>query len=135
VVTRLSEQLQGFTIAILLPLFFAGVGLSTSVGLLGASATNWLLFALVLGAAMVTKLIGAGGAARLAGLPAPEAVRLGTLMNCRGVTELVVATIGLQYGLVSGLGFTILVLVAIITTAATGPLMRLPRDRVTQPAA
>jgi hypothetical protein len=49
-------------------------------------------------------------------------------MNCRGVTELVVATIGLQYGLVSGLGFTILVLVAIITTAATGPLMR-----VTQP--
>jgi Kef-type K+ transport system membrane component KefB len=127
VITRLSEQLQGFTIAILLPLFFAGVGLSTSVGLLGTSATNWLLFLVVLTAAIASKLIGAGGAARLAGLPTHEAIRLGTLMNCRGVTELVVATIGLQYGLVSGLGFTILVLVAIITTAATGPLMRVAR--------
>ncbi len=126
-VTRIGEQLQGFAIAILLPLFFAGVGLSTSVGLLGGSVGNWLLFAVVLVAATVTKFVGAGTAARLAGLPAQDAVRLGTLMNCRGVTELVVATIGLQYGLVSELGFTILVLVAILTTAATGPLMRVLR--------
>jgi Kef-type K+ transport system membrane component KefB len=123
-VARIGEQLQGFTIAILLPLFFAGVGLSTSVGLLGDSVGNWLLFLLVLVVATAAKFVGAGGAARLAGLPARESVRLGTLMNCRGVTELVVATIGLQYGFVNGLGFTILVLVAVITTAATGPLMR-----------
>jgi Kef-type K+ transport system membrane component KefB len=45
-------------------------------------------------------------------------------MNCRGVTELVVASIGLAYGLINQLGFTILVLVAIVTTAATGPLTR-----------
>jgi Kef-type K+ transport system membrane component KefB len=133
VVTRLGEQLQGFAIAILLPLFFAGVGLSTSVGLLGASAGNWLLFGLVLVAATATKFLGAGGGARLAGLPAREATRLGTLMNCRGVTELVIATIGLQYGLVNGLGFTILVLVAVLTTAATGPVMRALRTR--EPAA
>lgn len=125
VVTRLGEQLQGFTIAILLPLFFAGVGLSTSVGLLGGSVTNWLLLTLVLAAAVTTKLIGAGGGARLAGLPTRDALRFGILMNCRGVTELVIATIGLQYGLINGLGFTILVLVAVITTAATGPLLRL----------
>jgi Kef-type K+ transport system membrane component KefB len=123
-VTRIGEQLQGFAIAILLPLFFAGVGLATSVGLLGESAGNWPLFLLVLTVATVTKFAGAGGAARLAGLPARESLRLGTLMNCRGVTELVVATIGLQYGFVNELGFTILVLVAVITTAATGPLMR-----------
>lgn len=123
-VTRIGEQLQGFTIAILLPLFFAGVGLSTSVGLLGDSVGNWLLFLLVLVVATVTKFLGAGGGARLAGLPTRESMRLGTLMNCRGVTELVVATIGLQYGFVNGLGFTILVLVAVLTTAATGPLMR-----------
>jgi Kef-type K+ transport system membrane component KefB len=123
-VTRISEQLQGFAIAILLPLFFAGVGLSTSTGLLGESVGNWLLFLLVLAVATVTKFVGAGGAARLAGLPARESLRLGTLMNCRGVTELVVASIGLEYGLVNGLGFTILVLVAVLTTAATGPLMR-----------
>jgi Kef-type K+ transport system membrane component KefB len=123
-VTRIGEQLQGFAIAILLPLFFAGVGLSTSVGLLGESGGNWLLFVLVLAVATVTKFAGAGGAARLAGLPVRDSLRLGTLMNCRGVTELVVATIGLQYGFVNELGFTILVLVAVITTAATGPLMR-----------
>jgi Kef-type K+ transport system membrane component KefB len=133
-VTRIGEQLQGFAIAILLPLFFAGVGLSTSVGLLGGSATHWLLFALVLAAATVTKLVGAGGAARLAGLPARDAVRLGALMNCRGVTELVVATIGLQYGLLSELGFTILVLVAVITTAATGPLVHLLHKGPVSPA-
>ncbi|GAB1513334.1 cation:proton antiporter [Actinophytocola sp. KF-1] len=123
-VTRIGEQLQGFAIAILLPLFFAGVGLSTSVGLLGESVANWLLFLLVLAVATASKFAGAGGGARLAGLPGREAVRLGTLMNCRGVTELVVAAIGLQYGLVNELGFTILVLVAVLTTAATGPLMR-----------
>jgi Kef-type K+ transport system membrane component KefB len=125
VVTRLSEQLQGFTLAILLPLFFAGVGLSTSVGLLGGSVGNWLLFGLILLAATATKFVGAGGGAMLAGLPAREATRLGTLMNCRGVTELVIASIGLSYGLVNGMGFTILVLVAVLTTAATGPLMRM----------
>lgn len=124
-VARIGEQLQGFAIAILLPLFFAGVGLSTSVGLLGESAGNWLLFLLVLTVATVAKFAGAGGAAKLAGLSTRESVRLGALMNCRGVTELVVATIGLQYGFVNELGFTMLVLVAIITTAATGPLMRM----------
>ncbi|MFC4852220.1 cation:proton antiporter [Actinophytocola glycyrrhizae] len=123
-VTRIGEQLQGFAIGILLPLFFAGVGLSTSVGLLGESAGNWLLFLLVLAVATVAKFVGTGGAACLAGLPVRESVRLGALMNCRGVTELVVATIGLQYGFVNELGFTILVLVAVLTTAATGPLVR-----------
>ena len=130
-VERISQQLQGFAIAILLPLFFAGVGLGTSIGLLGGDPGHWLALAVVLTAALVTKFLGAGGAARLAGLPRREALQLGVLMNCRGITELVVATIGLRYGLVNQLGFTILVLVAVITTAITGPLMRvLRRDEV-----
>lgn len=124
-VARISRRMQGFTITILLPLFFAGVGLRTSVGLLGTEVLAWLIFAAVLLLAIVTKFVGAAGGASLAGLPAREALQIGTLMNCRGITELVVATIGLQYGLISPLGFTILVLVAVITTAATGPLMRL----------
>lgn len=124
VVGRISHQLQGFTLTILLPLFFAGVGLVTSVGLLGADLGHWLVLAGVLLAAQVTKFVGAGGAARLAGLPGRQAVQLGVLMNCRGVTELVIASIGLQYGLVNQLGFTVLVLMAVITTAVTGPLMR-----------
>ncbi|WP_414939623.1 cation:proton antiporter [Amycolatopsis sp. cmx-11-51] len=124
VVERISEQLRGFTVVVLLPLFFALVGLSTSIGLLGADVSHWLLFAGVLVVAQLTKLLGAGGAARLAGLPGRQAIQLGTLMNCRGVTELVVATIGLKHGLVNQLGFTILVLVAVVTTAITGPVMR-----------
>ncbi|WP_051174208.1 cation:proton antiporter domain-containing protein [Amycolatopsis orientalis] len=124
VVERISAQLRGFTVVVLLPLFFALVGLSTSIGLLGTDLSHWLLFAGILVVAQLTKFIGAGGAARLAGLPGRQAIQLGTLMNCRGVTELVVATIGLKYGLVNQLGFTILVLVAVVTTAVTGPLMR-----------
>ena len=123
-VHQISRRMQGFAVAILLPLFFAGVGLKTSVGLLGGTPLNWLVFAAVLFGAIGTKFIGAGGGARLAGLPPREALQIGTLMNCRGITELVVATIGLQSGLISPLGFTILVLVAVITTATTGPLMR-----------
>ncbi|MFC3451339.1 cation:proton antiporter [Amycolatopsis speibonae] len=130
-VERISEQLRGFTLVVLLPLFFALVGLSTSIGLLGTNVSHWLLFAGVLVVAQLTKFVGAGGAARLAGLSGNQAIQLGTLMNCRGVTELVVATIGLKYGLVNQLGFTMLVLVAVVTTAITGPLMRFLTRRET----
>jgi Kef-type K+ transport system membrane component KefB len=119
-----ARRLLGFVSVVLLPLFFAGVGLSTSVGLLGGSAGNWLLLPAVLAAASLPKVLGAGVAGRLTGLPGREALRLGALMNCRGITELVVATIGLQHGLVNDLGFTLLVLVALITTASSGPVVR-----------
>ena len=133
-VHQLSRRMQGFTLAILLPLFFGGVGLSTSVALLGSTPSHWLVFLGVLLIAVVTKFLGAGGGARLAGLPTGDALKIGTLMNCRGITELVVATIGLHYGLINQLGFTILVLVAVITTAATGPLMRVLNRRDALPA-
>jgi Kef-type K+ transport system membrane component KefB len=134
-VDRIRQQLIGFTLMVLLPLFFAGVGLVTSIGLLGANAWHWLLFLGVVVAAQVTKFVGAGVATRLVGLPGREAVQLGVLMNCRGVTELVVATVGLQYGLVNGLGFTMLVLVAVITTAMTGPIMRRLTGNPARPSA
>jgi len=123
-VSRVSEQLQGFTITILLPLFFAGVGLKTSFGLVGGDLGRWLLFGLVLVAATGSKFVGAGGGARLVGVSPRKAMQLGTLMNCRGITELVVATVGLQAGLINAYGFTVLVLVAVITTAVTGVVMR-----------
>lgn len=123
-IERVSDHLRGFALTILLPLFFAGVGLSTALGLLGADPGHWLLFGAVLVTAMATKYLGTGAGAILGGASRRQAVQLGTLMNCRGVTELVVATIGLQYGLINQLAFTMLVLVAIITTATTGPAMR-----------
>jgi Kef-type K+ transport system membrane component KefB len=135
-IERISNHLRGFALTILLPLFFAGVGLNTSVGLLGGDLHNWLLFGAVLVTAMATKYVGTGAGALLGGAPPRLAIQLGTLMNCRGVTELVVATIGLEYGLVNQLAFTMLVLVAIITTATTGPVMRrFADDSSTTPAA
>ena len=121
---RVSEHLQGFTLTILLPLFFAGVGLNTSLGLIGADPRGWLLFLVVLAAAMASKIIGAGGGARLAGVPRRQALELGTLINCRGITDLVVASVGLKAGLLNPYGFTVLVLVAVTASTTTGLLMR-----------
>jgi len=123
--TRITGMFQGFTLLILLPLFFAGIGLETSVGLLGSSPAHWFYFCLILLVAMLTKVAGAGGGARLAGIPAGSALRVGILMNCRGVTELVVASIGWQDHLINSLGLTILVLMAVLSTVGTVPLLKL----------
>jgi Kef-type K+ transport system membrane component KefB len=124
VVERINAQLQGFAVTILLPLFFAGIGLGISVALIGSSWANWLLFIGVLLVATLTKFAGVYLGARATGMAPRESLQLGTLMNCRGVTELVVAMIGVQYGLINSLGLTILVLVALLTTGVTGPLIR-----------
>ncbi|MFD1832115.1 cation:proton antiporter [Streptomyces desertarenae] len=125
IVTRLHQQLQGFTQAVLLPLFFAGVGLTVSPGTLGTSVWHWCVLLGVIVAAAAGKLAGAGAAGRLIGLNRTEALRLGVLMNCRGVTELVVGGIGWQAGLISDAGLTVLVVMALATTAMTGPLLKL----------
>jgi Kef-type K+ transport system membrane component KefB len=125
VVRQLNRQLRGFTTVVLLPLFFASIGLTTSIGLIGADLSHWLLFGAVLAVAMISKLAGAAAGARLAGWRGREVFVIGALLNCRGVTELVVASIGRQYDLINDLGYTVLVLMALITTAVTSPLVRL----------
>lgn len=122
-VKLIGQRLQGFAVTILLPLFFAGIGMSTSIGSLDSLA-DWLIFLGVLVTAIATKFAGAVGGARLAGLSSRDSLGLGVLMNCRGVTELVVAAIAWQYRLISGMGLTVLVLVALLTTAMTTPLIR-----------
>lgn len=121
---RVTAQLQGFVLAVLLPLFFAGVGLTLRLGQL-LRPGELLLTAAFLLTAMGTKFVGAGAAAWTAGLTGRQAVHLGVLMNCRGVTELVVASIGYRYGLVSGSGLAMLVLVGLVTTGVTVPFLRL----------
>ncbi|MER7109326.1 cation:proton antiporter [Streptomyces sp. NPDC000229] len=130
-VERVVNTLRGFTMLVLLPVFFAGVGVRTSLGAFGSEPGIWLLFAAVLVVAQVSKVVGAGGAARLAGMTPRESWQIGVLMNCRGVTELIVATIGHQAGLINDLCFTMLVLLAMTTTALTGVVVpRLGRDPV-----
>jgi Kef-type K+ transport system membrane component KefB len=125
VVEDLNDRLRGFAMAVLLPLFFAGIGLATSIGLFGRDPARWLFFVAVVITASGAKFIGASGAARLAGLPPRDSLRLGALLNCRGVTEIVVAAIGWQYHIINDFGLTVLVVVALVTTAMTGPLMNL----------
>lgn len=124
-VQRLDSEIRGFAVAILLPVFFAGIGLSMSFGEFAGGAAVWLAVVAVLVVSAVSKFVGAGLGARMAGLRGREAAAVGALMNCRGVTELVVATVGLQHGLINGFGFTALVIMALVTTATTGPLINL----------
>jgi Kef-type K+ transport system membrane component KefB len=124
VVRRLDEQLRGFAVTILLPLFFVSIGLTTQIGLLGGDAMAWLVVLAVLAVAMGTKLVGGTVGAYAAGLRGPDTYVVGALMNCRGVTELVVVSVGYQAHIIGDLGLTTLVLMALITTATTGPLVR-----------
>ncbi|MBC3840108.1 cation/H(+) antiporter [Streptacidiphilus sp. 4-A2] len=108
---------------ILLPVFFAVTGLSVEVTKLGWSGLGVLLIALA--TAVVGKLTGTAIPARLNGMSWRDAGLFGTLMNTRGLTELVVLTIGSQLGLIPPNLFTVMVLVALATTAMAGPLLRL----------
>lgn len=132
-VARVHGQLRSFVVMVLLPLFFAGVGLHTTIGAAGGSPAAWLLLVAVVAVAVLAKLAGTGAGARLAGLPTREALRLGALMTCYGVTGLVVAAVGFQAQLVNSRGLTVLVLMALVTTLLTGPLVRLftPRPPAT----
>nr|QEO75069.1 sodium/hydrogen exchanger [uncultured bacterium] len=121
-----TQRIRGFTVAVLLPLFFAYVGMNTS---LQSVAGQWWLLLLVLFAAVASKLVGGVVGGRLAGLDWRESGTLGVLMNCRGLTELVVANLGLSLGLIDSTMFAVLVLVALGTTALTTPLLRLADRR------
>ena len=107
--------------AILLPVFFVTTGLNVDVGGVGLEGL-WHL-ALILVVACAGKLIGAGAGARLQGLAVRESLALGVLMNTRGLTELVVLNIGRDLGLLEGPLFTLLVIMAVVTTVATSPLL------------
>jgi Kef-type K+ transport system membrane component KefB len=109
----------------LLPIFFISTGLLTNIRDIGAQGLWELVF--VVAAACVGKLGGTAAGARAAGLSSRDAMGLGALMNTRGLTELIVLTIGLQSHLLNSQLFTIFVLMSVITTAATGPLLSVIR--------
>ncbi|MFI9819138.1 cation:proton antiporter [Streptomyces sp. NPDC052013] len=106
---------------LLLPVFFVVTGLSVNVGGLGGDGAVILLAVLVV--AVAGKFLGAAGAARLTGATGQEAAVLGVLMNARGLTELVILNVGLGLGVLDGQLFTAMVVMAIVTTVMTGPLL------------
>ena len=107
-------------VVLLLPAFFAFTGLRTQIGLI--SGAQWLFCALIILVASAGKFGGTVIAGRVTGLPWRDAAALGILMNTRGLMELIVASIGLQRGIITQLLFTNLVIMAIVTTALT-PLL------------
>ena len=107
--------------AILLPVFFVTTGLNVDIGGVGWGGL-WHL-ALILLVACAGKLIGAGAGARMQGLARRESLALGVLMNTRGLTELVVLNIGRDLGVLDGPLFTLLVIMAVLTTVATAPVL------------
>lgn len=125
VVRRTAERIEGVTGTVLLPIFFAYVGLHASIATFGASAGHWMLWFGILVLAMGTKILGVSIVAWFGGFSVARSASLGVLMNCRGLTELVIADIGLQLGIIDGYLFTALVLVALATTALTTPMLHL----------
>lgn len=129
-----GAKMESLTTTLLLPLFFVYTGLNSHFGLLGTHAWLWAWCALVTVVAIAGKLGACTLAARLTGSNWRAAVSLGALMNCRGLTELVVLGLGLQLHVISPTVFAMLVIMTLISTAATAPLLSLIERRRPAPA-
>jgi Kef-type K+ transport system membrane component KefB/nucleotide-binding universal stress UspA family protein len=121
-VRELAQKTEDFVLTFLLPIFFAYSGLRTDIGLLNGPLV-WALCAAVVGVAIIGKYVGTYVAARFCGIENREASALGWLMNTRGLTELIVLNIGLELKVISPLLFTMLVIMALVTTFMTSPLL------------
>lgn len=124
----LKDKLEAFSSYALLPLFFAFTGLRTQIGLLNGWQ-DWLMCALIIMVAIAGKLGGSMFMSRWTGMSWPQSFSIGVLMNTRGLVELVVLNIGYDLGILSGRIFTMMVLMALVTTFMTGPLLSLVRTR------
>ena len=129
-----SSRFENFVVLVLLPLFFVVTGLKTQVNALNRPVL-WLLTLLLIGVAIVGKFFGAMLAARYGRFSWRDSAAIGTLMNTRGLTELIVLNIGLDLGVISHQLFTMLVVMALVTTYMAGPILKLidPRGELSEP--
>ena len=118
----LHQNLESLTI-LLLPAFFAFTGMRTEIGLL-SGRYEWVVCAIIIAVATTGKWGGALVGARLTALSWRESSALGVLVNTRGLMELIVLNVGLELGVISQTLFTMMVLMALVTTIATTPLLR-----------
>jgi Kef-type K+ transport system membrane component KefB len=123
------DRFSGVVLVAFVPIFFTNTGLNTKIGSL-STPEAWLACALVLLAAVAGKLGGCYLGARLTGQPPREAGCVAALMNTRALMGLIAINIGLDLGLLTPALFTMLVIMALLTTAMCGPLLRrwLPKD-------
>ena len=123
------RQVGGFVTVFFLPVFFTFTGLRTDItGLTGEGYLGWL--GLILAAGIIGKMLPVYLAGRLSGFDSAQSWVLGSLMNTRGLMELIVLNIGFDLGVIPRPVFTMLVIMAIVTTLMTGPLLRLLLPRM-----
>ncbi|HEX4949035.1 MAG TPA: cation:proton antiporter [Blastocatellia bacterium] len=115
-------RIEAIIVVLLLPLYFALTGLRSSF-LLISGAANWIICAVIIACAIAGKLGGSSLIARWTGLSWREATAVGVLMNTRGMVELVILNIGLDLGILSPTLFSMMVLMALVTTLITTPLL------------
>ncbi|HEX4931087.1 MAG TPA: cation:proton antiporter [Gaiellaceae bacterium] len=129
-----SARFESFVVLVLLPLFFVVTGLRTEVNALNRPVL-WALTLLLITVAIAGKFLGAMLAARYGGFSLRDSAAIGALMNTRGLTELIVLNIGLDLGVISTQLFTMLVVMALVTTFMAGPILRLidPRHELAEP--
>jgi Kef-type K+ transport system membrane component KefB len=121
---RANEQLDNVVAVLFLPIFFAFTGLRTQLNLLeGTSSLGLCLFIILL--AFLGKAGGVTAASRICGVPWRTSFGLGALMNTRGLMELIVLNVGLDLGIISSSLFAMMVVMALVTTCAAGPLLTL----------
>jgi hypothetical protein len=129
-----TRSFESFVVLVLLPLFFVVTGLRTEVNALNRPIL-WVITLLLIAVAITGKFIGAMLAARFGGFSLRDSAAIGALMNTRGLTELIVLNIGLDLGVISTQLFTMLVVMALVTTFMAGPILRLidPRQELAEP--
>ncbi|MFJ8281325.1 cation:proton antiporter [Streptomyces griseoviridis] len=115
------DGLEKSATRILLPLYFVIAGTRVDLSTFRAAHLGGL--AAMLAVAVATKMAGAGLGAAAAGLPRPDVLTLAVLMNTRGLTEVVILTVGLQLHLIDAAFYSIMVVMAVLTTVMTGPLL------------
>jgi Kef-type K+ transport system membrane component KefB len=120
----LVDKIEDLTTVVWLPIFFAYTGLRTEIGLLN-TWESWLICLAIIVVAVAGKMLGSALAARWSGMDWRESLALGSLMNTRGLMELVVLNIGYDLGILSPTLFAMLVIMALVTTAMTSPLLSL----------
>jgi Kef-type K+ transport system membrane component KefB len=127
---EILERLEQVSVLLLLPVFFVSSGMK--VDLSTVDLRGLVELSLILAVAIGGKFIGAYAGARLQGVRSRQAGALAALMNTRGLTEIVILTVGLQLGILDGRLFSLMVVMALATTVMAGPLLALiyPKRRV-----
>jgi len=117
----LAERLEHVAVLLLMPVFFALAGLATRADAFAGAGLSALL--LILAAAVLGKVLGAGGGARIAGFGWRDSLAVGSLMNARGMMELIVLKVGLDAGVIGADLFTLLLAMTIVTTLMATPML------------